>query len=205
MNKNSVTLFFTVALVFVYTTAFSQNLDINILKVVNLNRNTAFDWPFKMISAAAFPVAYGLPVMILMKAYRTKNRILKKKGWYMAESMVLSALVVTVLKYTIQRPRPFISYPFIEKLSAGGSPSFPSGHTSDAMAMAMALSVMFPRWYVVVPSFVWAGLVGYSRMDLGVHYPTDVMAGVVVGMGCSLLVYRLIKRRSAKSDRPVWT
>lgn len=198
------TILFTVALVFVYTTAFGQNPDIDILKVVNLNRNTALDWPFKIISAAAFPVSYGIPLMILMAGYRVKKRILKQKGWYMAGSMLLSAIVVNILKYTFQRPRPFISYPFIEKLSAGGSPSFPSGHTSDAMAMAMALSLMFPRWYVIVPSFVWAGLVGYSRMDLGVHYPSDVLAGVVVGIGSSLVVYWAFKKRSTKAGQPVW-
>lgn len=204
MSRNSVTILFTVALVFVYTTAFGQNPDIDILKVVNLNRNTAFDWPFKLISEAAFPVSYGIPLMILLAGYRTKKRILRQKGWYMAGSMIVSAIVVNILKYAIQRPRPFISYPFIEKLSAGGSPSFPSGHTSDAMAMAMALSLMFPRWYVIVPSFVWAGLVGYSRMDLGVHYPSDVLAGVVVGIGCSLVVYWAFKKRWAKVGHPVW-
>jgi undecaprenyl-diphosphatase len=109
-----------------------------------------------------------------------------------------------VLLFAPGRPRPSISYPFIEKLSAGGSPSFPSGHTSDAMAMAMALSVMYPRWYVIIPSFLWAGLVGYSRMDLGVHYPSDVLVGAIVGVGCSLAVYWFFKKQSIKVGHPVW-
>jgi len=200
MNRKSVTILFTVALVFIYTTAVGQNLDIDILKVVNLNRNTLFYWPFKFISAAAFPVAYGIPLMMLMTAYRTRKKGLQRKGWYLATSMLMSAIIVNILKYSFQRPRPFISYPFIEKLSAGGSPSFPSGHTSDAMAMAMALCLMYPKWYVIVPSFLWAGLVGYSRMDLGVHYPTDVLVGIIVGVGSSLLVYRFFKHDSLKTS-----
>ncbi len=204
MNKNTVTILFTVALAFVYTTALGQNPDIDILKVVNLNRNSALDWPFKFISAAAFPVSYGIPLMILMTGFRRKKKSLKRKGWYMAGSMIMSAIVVNILKYTFERPRPFISYPFIEKLSAGGSPSFPSGHTSDAMAMAMALSLMYPRWYVIILSFFWAGLVGYSRMDLGVHYPSDVLAGAIVGVGCSLVVYWLFKKQSSKVGHPIW-
>ena len=203
-NKKPVAILLTVALVFVYATAFGQNLDIDILKVVNLNRNTAFDWTFKFISAAAFPVSYGIPFMIIMTAFRTRKKILKRKGLYMGGSIVLSAIVVNILKYTFQRPRPFISYPFIEKLSAGGSPSFPSGHTSDAMAMAMALSLMYPKWYVIVPSFIWAGLVGYSRMDLGVHYPFDVLVGAIIGVTCSLAVYRILSQKRQKIGKTVW-
>ena len=201
-NKSSVTILLTVALVFVYATVFGQNLDIDILKVVNLNRNTAFDWTFKFISAAAFPVSYGIPFMIIMTAFRKRKEILKRKGLYMGGSIVLSAIAVNILKYTFQRPRPFISYPFIEKLSAGGSPSFPSGHTSDAMAMA--LSLMYPKWYVIVPSFIWTGLVGYSRMDLGVHYPFDVLVGAIIGVTCSLAVYRILSQKWQKIGKTVW-
>jgi membrane-associated phospholipid phosphatase len=71
-----------------------------------------------------------------------------------------------------------------------GSPSFPSGHTSDAFATATSLSIAFPKWYVIAPSFLWACSVGYSRMDLGVHYPSDVMAGAIIGAGSAYLCYK---------------
>ncbi|ULT24063.1 phosphatase PAP2 family protein [Sphingobacterium sp. E70] len=45
------------------------------------------------------------------------------------------------------------------------------------------MSRAYSKWYVVAPSLLWAGSVGYSRMYLGVHYPTDVLAGAVLGLG----------------------
>ena len=63
----------------------------------------------------------------------------------------------------------------------------PSGHTSSVFATATSLSMAYPKWYVVVPSFVWAGSVGYSRMHLGVHYPSDVIIGALVGSGSAIL------------------
>jgi undecaprenyl-diphosphatase len=63
--------------------------------------------------------------------------------------------------------------------------SFPSGHTSSSFSAVTALSRAYPKWYVIAPSFLWAASVGYSRMYLGVHYPTDVTAGAVLGVGTS--------------------
>jgi membrane-associated phospholipid phosphatase len=50
-----------------------------------------------------------------------------------------------------------------------------------AFALATSLSLSYPKCYIIVPSFAWASSVGYSRMDLGVHYPSDVLAGAIVG------------------------
>ena len=66
----------------------------------------------------------------------------------------------------------------------------PSGHTSTAFATATSLSLAYPKWYVVAPSFIWAGTIGYSRMHLGVHYPSDVVVGALVGSGSAFLCYK---------------
>jgi undecaprenyl-diphosphatase len=98
------------------------------------------------------------------------------------------------MKYSINRTRPFITYPDIMKKSGAASPSFPSGHTSGAFATATSVSLAYPKWYVIVPMFSWAGAVGYSRMDLGVHYPSDVLAGALVGAGSAWLTYYVNKK-----------
>jgi undecaprenyl-diphosphatase len=84
----------------------------------------------------------------------------------------------------------------IDGLSAAGtgnSPSFPSGHTSVAFSTATSLYLAYPKWYVAVPAFTYAASVGYSRMYLGVHYPSDVLAGAVIGAGSAWLMYKANK------------
>jgi undecaprenyl-diphosphatase len=91
----------------------------------------------------------------------------------------------------VNKPRPFITYDFIQKITSGGSPSFPSGHTTDAFVTAAVLSLAFRKWYVIVPVYLWALLVAYSRMDLGVHYPSDVLAGMCLGTVMAFIGYRV--------------
>ena len=116
------------------------------------------------------------------------------KGIYLAESVLVSGFVTISMKYAIQRDRPFVTYPDIQKLTGAGSPSFPSGHTSEAFATATSLSLAFPKWYVIAPSFLWASAAGYSRMHLGVHYPSDVLVGALVGAGSAWVCHELNKR-----------
>ena len=76
------------------------------------------------------------------------------------------------------------------KETNGRSPSFPSGHTSGAFSFATSLTIACPKWYIAGPAYIWAGAVGYSRMDLGVHYPSDVLAGAIIGVGSAYLCYK---------------
>lgn len=176
-----------------WTNIFAQNADINILKDINLNRNTQLDGVFRGITNSATPIAFGIPIALLGIGLLKKDSILKQKAWNIGTTVVISVAISTALKYTTNRDRPFVTYPFIQKLTEGGSPSFPSGHTTEAFALATSLSIAYPKWYVIAPSFVWASAVGYSRIDLGVHYPSDVLAGAILGSGSAYLSYKLNK------------
>ena len=80
--------------------------------------------------------------------------------------------------------------------------SFPSGHVSAAFCTATSLSLRFHKWYVIAPSFLWATSVGWARMYQGVHYPSDVLAGAIVGAGSAWLGYKIQHRMEKKHNDP---
>jgi membrane-associated phospholipid phosphatase len=71
---------------------------------------------------------------------------------------------------------------------AGGY-SMPSGHATAAWALATSLSLHYPKWSVIWPSFAYALGVSISRPYLGVHYPSDLLAGAIIGAGVAYVTY----------------
>lgn len=107
-------------------------------------------------------------------------------------SLVFSALINNViLKNVVARTRP---YDVIEGLTslvgAQKDYSFPSGHTGSAFAAAIVMFRGLPKKYGI-PILVFACLMGLSRLYVGVHYPSDVLGGALIGTGIALLTYWL--------------
>ena len=175
--------------------SFSE-LDIGILKAIYENRNPVFDIVFVAITNSAGVLAFGIPGILLIVALATKNTALRRNALLLLIPVAISAVVANILKYTIDLPRPFEVYHFIKQLSVGGSPTFPSGHTSDAFAFATAASLVYRKWFIIIPCIIWAVLVGYSRMYLGVHFPSDVLGGALVGAISSSVYYWFVKRNT---------
>lgn len=183
------------------STLFAQNFDINTLRSINLHRNENLDPTFKHISNSYAVVSIGTPLTMYAVGLINKDLDLRKDAIFIGESVAASVFITIALKETIKRDRPFTSYPEIEKLSSAGGYSMPSGHTSIAFATATSLSMAYPKWYVIAPSFVWASAVGYSRMHLGVHYPTDVVAGALIGSGSAYLTFKINKWINKKRNK----
>jgi undecaprenyl-diphosphatase len=125
-----------------------------------------------------------------------KDWLLSFRGKQLIVAFLLNSVLITILKYSINRERPFTNNPLIEKLSSGGSPSFPSGHTADAILIATSIFLLFPRqrWILILVA-TWALVVAYSRMALGVHYPADVLCSVFIGISIAFITHSFFKRR----------
>jgi len=181
---------------------YSQNLDIEILRDINLHRNHNLDNSFLALTKSAVFVSSGVPIVLFGAGLLKRDSSAIRNGLLIGATILTAASISTLLKYSVDRPRPFVTYPDIQKCAEGGSPSFPSGHTSNAFAMATAVSLAYPEWYIIAPAYLWAGTVGYSRMDLGLHYPSDVLFGAILGAGSAYLCHVInLKLQHNKSNK----
>lgn len=180
--------FFVCFLSLLVSGAWGQNWDINTVHRVN-----SWDGKFirnynKVISRTEPYVAIGVPVVMAVTAWAKHDKQLLKDAVYVGTSVAGAFVVTYGMKYLVDRQRPYERYPDrVHAYSHENSPSFPSGHTATAFALATSLSVKYPKWYVIAPSAVWACSVGVSRMNEGVHYPSDVLAGAAIGAGCAVV------------------
>ena len=123
-------------------------------------------------------------------------------GLTMLISLLFDFLMINVtLKDLIARPRPFVVNEAITPLITDVSPyrSFPSGHSGGSFAAMFALYKWVPK-KIGIPAIVLAALVALSRLYVGVHYPTDILAGCVVGFMCSVWAYYLVRFVSKKKN-----
>lgn len=125
----------------------------------------------------------GIPAGLLIGGLVSNDRQMRENALYVASSTAISYGLTELLKLVVKRPRPYVQNIHIVPVYRAMGTSFPSGHASSTIATATALSMAYPKWYVIAPAFLWAGSVSYSRMYLGVHYPTDVTAGALLGAG----------------------
>lgn len=186
---------------FLHTVLFAQNFDINTLRSINIHRNKDFDNTLEHVTNSYVVVSIGAPLTLYTLGLLQKNNDLKKDAIFIGESVAASVFITLVLKETIKRNRPYTTYPEIENLTSAKGYSMPSGHTSIAFATATSLSMAYPKWYIIAPSFAWASAVGYSRMHLGVHYPSDVIAGAILGSGSAFLTYKINKWINKKENK----
>ncbi len=153
---------------------YTQNADINILRSININRNENLDGTMKFISKTEYVIGTLTPITVCATALAKKDFKLLQKGVNMSFAVILNTGSTYILKRIVNRDRPAQTYPDIIAMENERFHSFPSGHTSNAFVTATSLSLNFKKWYVILPSYAWATAVGYSRMHMGVHYPSDV-------------------------------
>lgn len=124
-------------------------------------------------------------VLISLKNYR-------KCGFMIIIALILSVFVVNVImKNLFSRSRPcWIDKSINLKVKNPKDFSFPSGHTSSSFAAAIAIFLSYTTGGII--ALILASLIGFSRMYLFLHYPSDVLVGAVLGIICGVLPY-LIK------------
>lgn len=136
-----------------------------------------------------------LPLVTALIAFLLARTGAKAHGWFLIMALSGAALLNAVAKLLFQRARPDI----LEALVREPGFSFPSGHAMSNAAFGFALILVFWRsragWPVAVVAGLWAVAVGASRNYLGVHYPSDVLAGFFASAAWVAGLYLLMSRR----------
>lgn len=170
-----------------------QNQEYNLLRNIAQHRTASGIRFHKTLSSVNDWICLAVPAGIATGGFISGNKSDKQKALFIGETIIVSSIITQATKHIINRDRPAEKDPtFIAVLDLKHH-SFPSGHTSIAFSTATALTLSYPRWYVWIPAYSYAALAGYSRLYLGVHYPTDVLAGALTGSGSAFLSRQLNK------------
>ena len=140
-----------------------------------------------------FWIAVGIALLLFKKT--------RPVGITLLLSLLINLCLTNLtLKDFFGRPRPFNVNPdLVTLIKPPSSFSFPSGHTSVSFSGALVVYHMMSK-KIGIPAVVLATMIAFSRMYVGVHYPTDILGGIVVGIVSSIAAYFIVKFVSKKIE-----
>ncbi|MBR6045281.1 MAG: phosphatase PAP2 family protein [Ruminococcus sp.] len=173
---------------------FITEWDLLVLEAVGDMRNPVLTFILRIFTHLADAGIFWIFVCLMLILYPRTRRI----GIFAAVALAAQVLLGEVLiKHIVCRERPFFYVPSIDTIiNHPTSYSFPSGHTSASFAVS--LSVLFQNRKLGLPLLVAAFLIGFSRMYFMVHYPTDVICGMLLGTLTAIAVFFILGYLSKK-------
>ncbi|HNX90657.1 MAG TPA: phosphatase PAP2 family protein [Candidatus Omnitrophota bacterium] len=115
-------------------------------------------------------------VIALFLVFNVKYRA---KGLLLMAGSTVAYQFTYAVKELIERPRPYLVIPGVNVLASSSGFSFPSGHTAMIFMAAYIVLCYSRKW--AIPAYILAFAVGFSRIYVGVHFPIDVIAGIMIG------------------------
>ena len=173
--------------------------DRDLLLSINSHHNNMMDVVMYYISG----IWICLPLFIYWFSLFLKKYELKKVlilVFFLVALVTLTDQTSNRVKHSVKRYRPTHNIEIKDHIHLvndyhGGQYGFFSGHAANAFGIALLLFLLFKEHSVLVRSsfFVWAGITAYSRLYLGVHYPSDILVGIIVGLIWGYVIYQLIQ------------
>jgi undecaprenyl-diphosphatase len=183
-------------------------MDVSILHALNtfLVRHDAVEDPVTFYVNLAELLFLAMLVIAFLVAGGHRHRATRRAAVAAGLSAGLALAVAQVITRIVERPRPFVAHPATVHLLAphAADPSFPSDHATAAFAIGVALFLRNRTWGAIV--LVAATVLAVGRVAMGIHYPTDVLGGAVLGTLAALILYiepvrRLLNRLADLAGR----
>lgn len=154
-----------------------------------------YDWLDILIIFFAdyFIFVLALGALFLALYHKSEKQVIRNLSFIFI-SGILAWVLVQIIKYSYFSPRPFLALDGVRQLiEHGANDSFPSGHTAFSFAIATAV-YFWKRKYALV-FFVGAMLVGLARISAGIHFPYDILGGIILGIVTTSFIHFLLKRK----------
>jgi PAP2 family protein len=205
MNKNNFKILITVViLTFLFLSQGYTNIlkpfDLKIISYIQSLENEYLTVFYKMITIIADTYQSAIITILLVTFLYFKKYY--REALFLAITMTTCGLAMPLLKNIFSRERPN----FYRLIEISGY-SFPSGHTTSATTMYLTLAIILlsimkklNKYFVFSIAVLGIVIIGSSRIYLGVHYPTDVMAGICLGISIVSTVYCLYYSNSSEED-----
>ena len=165
--------------------------DVSIFRSINDARSPFLTTTLGASDNLVLPIAIGAPIVFAGVGLAQDNAYTFDTGAIIGVTDVLAYVLYYPIKnYIVKRPRPYAALTGVHTghLDSADKYSMPSGHTTAAFALATALTLRYPKPYVYIPAYAWAVVVGYGRMYWGLHYPSDVLAGALLGTASAFAI-----------------
>ena len=181
--------------------------DRSLLTAINFDGPTGYDFFWAMYSDKWTWIPFMLVIVYcLLRPGNWRHRLLMVGSVTLL--FVLSDFVVSsFIKNVVCRPRPSHDPAVMDLLSyvngyRGGAYGFPSNHASNGFAAATFLALLLRNRWVTLSAFLWAIGSCYSRMYLGVHYPSDILCGAMLGIVFAIIIFFLYKKAAKRLALP---
>lgn len=163
-------------------------MEIGIIKGIQIIRNGFFDQLFNIITQLGDLYFFILVLVLIYWLFDKKN------AFYLMFAFIMSAAINQVLKLVIKRPRPYVEDPSVGVAPLTSGYSMPSGHAQNTGVLATTFKSLFNKKWLNIASLILLILVPFTRVYLGQHYLTDVLVGLILGIGITILTFKVLKR-----------
>ncbi|GEM_PF-650014 len=180
--------------IYIDNTGSTDSWNIHLFRVINYHRSKFKDAVLPGFSKSVFPMALLMPINTFIYGRVYNKTFDENSGYLLAASEITNFAFTYTAKLFFNEQRPYkVLMGVNEYTNLPLDPyAFPSAHTSFAFTTATTFALRYPKYpQLYAPIYMWGFLVAYSRPYLGVHYPGDVFAGMVIATVASALTYSL--------------